>query len=90
MGADQHSSIEHEQGGLSQSMDSVLVTVSKFGNQQPVVPVIPAILSLIHKEVQELFDLLVDTFGLAIHLQVICHGGCNFNPKYLTEPTHEV
>ena len=64
-----------------------LVIVSKFGNCKPIIPVI---LSLVHEEMQELFDFLVDAFSLAICLQVICHGGCDFDPEYLTGPTHEV
>ena len=78
-------SIEHERGGLSQSMD--LVVIGEFGNQNPVVPVI---LSLVHKEAEELLDLLVDMVSLAIHLQVVGHGGYDFNSKYLAKTPHEV
>ena len=42
-----------------------LVVVGEFGYQEPVVPVI---LPLVYEEAQELLDLLVDTFGLAIGL----------------------
>ena len=77
--------IKHEQGGLSQSMDSVII--GKFGNQNPVILVI---LSLVHKKVEELLDFLVDMFGLAIHLQVVGCGGHNFNPEYLAQTLHEV
>ena len=63
-----------------------LVIIGKFGNQNPVVPVI---LSLVYKEAEELLDLLVDVFSLAVCLRVVGRGGCNFNSKYLTETLHE-
>ena len=42
------------------------------------------------EEAQELLNLLVDTFSLAIGLQVVGHRGCDFNPKYFAESSHEV
>ena len=52
-----------------------LVAIGKFGNQDPVIPVV---LSLVHKEVKELLNFLVDALGLAVCLRVVGHGGCNF------------
>ena len=66
-------------------MDSVVL--GKFGNQNPVIPVI---LSLVHKEVEELLNLLVDTLGLAVCLWVVGHGGSDFHSEYLTKTSHEV
>ena len=59
----------------------------QIGYQEPVVPVV---LPLVYEEAQELLNLLVDTFSLAIGLQVVGHRGCDFNPKYFAESSHEV
>ena len=48
------------------------------------------ILSLVDEEVDELLNLLVDTFSLAVCLWVVGSGGHNLNPEYLTEAPHEV
>ena len=66
-------------------MDSVII--GKLGNRNPVIPVM---LSLVHKEVKELLNFLVDTLSLAVCLWVVGHGGCNFNSECLTETLHEV
>ena len=77
--------VEHEWGGLSWSMDSVVI--GKLGNQNPVIPVI---LSLVNKEAKELLNFLVDALDLAVCLQVVGCGGCDFNSECLTETPHEV
>ena len=66
-------------------MDSVIV--SKFSYREPVVPVI---LPLVYEEAYELLDFLVDTFGLAVRLWVVGRQGCDFNPEYFAESSHEV
>src|SRR6266481_5746407 len=64
-----------------------LVIVGELSYQDPLVPVV---LSLVDKEPEELFNLLVDTLGLAISLQVIgCRCG-NLDSEYLTESAHEL
>ena len=63
------------------------VVVGKFGYRKPVIPVV---LPQVYKEVQELLDLLVDTFGLTVGLQVVGCRGRDFNPKYFAESSHEV
>ena len=62
-------------------MDSVII--GEFSNQNPVMPVI---LSLVHKEVDELLNLLVDTLSLAVCLRVVGCGGHDFNSEYLLRP----
>ena len=54
-----------------------LVIVSKLSYGQPVVPII---LPLVHKELEELFNFLVDSFGLPICLGVISHGSHYSDP----------
>ena len=49
-------------------MDPVIV--GEFGYQEPVIPVV---LPLVYEEAQGLLDLLVDTFSLAVGLQVVGH-----------------
>ncbi len=61
-------SIKHEWGGLCQGMDPVVV--GKLSDRDPFVPVI---LSLINKELKELFNFLVDVFGLPVCLWVVGH-----------------
>ena len=53
-------------------------------------PFIQVVLSLIDEESKELFNFWVDSFGLAISLWVVGHGGCDFDPEELTEFPHEV
>ena len=64
-----------------------LVVVGKFGYRKPVIPVI---LPLVYEEAQELLNFLVDMFSLAVRLWVVGRQGHDFNPKYLTESSHEV
>ena len=47
-------------------MDSVVVGKLSYRN-----PLVPAILSLVDEELEELFDLLVDMLSLAISLRVV-------------------
>ena len=63
------------------------IVVSKLDNRDPVIPIV---LPLVHKEVKELLNLLVNLFGLAVSLQVLSGGGGKFNPKDYTESTYEV
>ena len=45
---------------------------------------------LVHKESEELLNLLVNPFSLSIHLQVIGHGSCYSDPQKLTQRFGEV
>jgi len=45
---------------------------------------------LVDKELKKLFNLLVETLSLSVHLGVVGHRGSNFNSQELAEPTHEV
>ena len=66
-------------------MDSVIV--GELGYRDPLIPVV---LSLVDKEPEDLFDLLVDMLGLAVSLRVIgCRCG-NLDSEYLTESAHEL
>jgi len=53
------------------------VVVGKLGYGQPFVPVI---LTLVHKELEELFDFLIDSLGLTIGLGVVGSRGGHFDP----------
>src|SRR6266481_1157607 len=64
-----------------------LVVVGKLSDRDPFVPVV---LSLINEESKELFDFLVDMFGLPVCLWVVGGRCCDFDPKELTESPHEV
>jgi len=44
---------------------------------------------LVHKESEELLNLLVDPLGLDVCLCVISDGGCHFDPSELAQTTHE-
>jgi hypothetical protein len=55
-----------------------VVVVREFAQREEVVPVI---LSLVHEEAEELFELLVNTFGLAVRLRVICGGRREFDTE---------
>jgi len=54
-------------------MDSVIV-----GKLSDGYPFIPLILALVHKESEELLDLLVNPFSLSLFLQVISHGSATW------------
>ena len=77
--------VEHEWGGLSRSVDAVVI--GRLGNLNPVIPVV---LSLVHKEAKELLNFLVNVLGLAVCLRVVSCGCCDFNSEYLAETSHEV
>src|SRR5882724_10750171 len=69
------SSVEHERGGVHQSVDPIIV--GEFSYRQPFVPIV---LELIYKESQELLDFLIDPLCLTISLRVVS-GGCH-NPDF--------
>ncbi len=41
----------------------------------------PVVLSLSNKDPQILFQLLVNSFGLSVHLRVVGCGGCTLDPE---------
>ena len=49
-----------------------------FPNREEIIPII---LPLIDKKVEELFKLLINPFCLSVSLRMVCGGGCQFNPK---------
>ena len=63
------------------------IIVGELGNGNPFIPVV---LLSVDEESKELFDFLVDSFGLSISLRVVGRRGCNFDPKELAESSHEV
>ena len=62
-----------------------MIIVGKFSNRGPFIP----IMSLIDKKLEELLNLLIDTFGLSIHLWAVSHGCSHFNAEDLAKPTYE-
>ena len=56
-------------------MDSVIVVELGYGQ-----PFVPVILTLVHKEPEELFDFLIDSLGLTIGLGVVGSRGSHFDP----------
>ncbi len=63
------------------------IVVGKLSDGNPFVPVV---LQLVDEESKELFDFLVDSFGLSTGLWVVGCRGCDFDPKELAESLHEV
>ena len=51
--------------------------------------VVPIILSLINKKVEELFQFLVNLFHLSISLRVVCGGGSQLDSEKSVEFVHE-
>ena len=68
--------VEKERGLLCGGVD--VVVVGKLSEQKKGMPVV---LSLSNKDPQVLFQLLVNLFGLSIHLRVVGCGGCTLDPK---------
>ena len=58
-----------------------LVIVSELGYGQPIIPVV---LHLVHEELKELLNFLVESLSLTICLRVISHGSCYLDPQKLT------
>ena len=77
--------VEHERGLLRGRVD--VVVVREFAEGEELVPVI---LSLVHEEAEELFELLVDPFGLAVRLWVVCSGRCELNTEEAVEFAGEI
>jgi len=48
-------------------------------------PLVPVILTLVHEELEELLNLLVNPLGLTIHLWVVSGGGCYSDPQKLIQ-----
>jgi len=61
------------------------VIVGELGYGQPLVPVI---LTLVHKESEELLNLLVNPLSLTVHLWMISGGSCYLDPQKLTQGVH--
>ena len=68
--------VEHERGLLRGGVD--VVVVREFAEGEELVLVI---LPFIHEEAKELFELLVNAFGLAVRLRVICGGRREFDTE---------
>jgi hypothetical protein len=64
-----------------------MIVVLELGHRQEIVPVI---LSLIDEDVKILLQLLVDSFGLPIHLWVICSQSCNSDRQQAVQLTSEL
>ena len=67
--------VKHKGGQVCRGMYPVIVGELGYG-----LPFIPVILMLVHKESEELLDLLVNPLSLTVHLQVISGGGCHSDP----------
>jgi len=57
-------------------VDSVII--GKLGYGQPFVPVV---LVLVHEELKELFDFLIDSLSLTVSLGVVGGRGGHFDPR---------
>ena len=77
--------VEHERGLLRGRVDVVVVREFAQGEE-----FIPVILSLVHEEAEELFELLVDPFGLAVRLWVVCSGRRELNTEKAVEFAGEI
>ena len=55
-----------------------MIIVLEFCEGEEIVPII---LPLIDKKVEELFELLINCFRLSVSLRMVCSGGCQFNSK---------
>ena len=65
----------------------VEVVVPEFAEGEELIPVV---LSFVHEEAKELFELLVNVFGLAIRLRVVCGGRHEFDAEEAIEFAGEV
>ena len=77
--------VEHEGGLLRGRVDVVVVRELAQGEE-----FVPVILSLVHEEAEELFELLVDPFGLAVCLWVVCGRRRELNTEEAVEFAGEV
>src|SRR5882724_1957966 len=57
------SNVKHEGGGVHQCMELVILGELSYGQ-----PFIPVVLTLVHEELKELFNSLIDPLCLAISL----------------------
>ena len=64
-----------------------MIVVCEFAEGEELVPVV---LLLVYEEAEELFELLVNSFSLTIHLWVVCGGRHEFNTKKVVELAGEV
>jgi hypothetical protein len=64
-----------------------VIVVGEFAEGEELVPVV---LPFVHKEAKELFELLVNAFGLAVRLQVVCSGCREFDTEEAIEFAGEV
>src|SRR3981189_3844940 len=64
-----------------------MIIVLEFAESEKLLPVV---LSLVHKKSEELLQLLVNPFGLAIRLWVICGRGCQLYADEAIELAGEV
>ena len=69
------SSVKHERGGVCQSVDLVIVGELSYGQ-----PFVPVVLTLVHEELKELFDFLINLLCFAIGLGVVGGQGSHFDP----------
>ena len=56
-------------------MDSVIIGKLSYGQ-----PFVPVILALVHEELKESFDFLIDSLSLTISLGVVGSRGGHFDP----------
>jgi hypothetical protein len=76
--------VRHERYLLRRGVD--VVVVGKLGCWQELIPVV---LFVAHEDTDELFELLVDAFGLTVSLQMVSGGGGGFDtdeaPQFMSE-----
>ena len=77
--------VEHERGLLHGGVGVVIVRELAEGEE-----LVPVVLSFVHEEAKELFELLVNTFGLAVRLRVVCGGRREFDAEEVIEFASEV
>ena len=77
--------VEHEWGLLCGGVD--VVVVREFAEGEELVPVVR---SFVHEEAKELLQLLVNAFGLAVRLRVVCGGRREFDTEEAVEFAGEV
>jgi hypothetical protein len=64
-----------------------IVVVLELSHRQEVIPVV---LSLVDEDAKILLQLLVDSFGLDVGLQVICNRSCNSDRQQAVQLTSEL
>ena len=76
--------VEKKRGLLCGGVD--VVVVGKLGKREEGMPVV---LSLSDKDLQILFQLLVNSFSLSVRLWVVGCGGCALDPEQPVQFLHE-